>query len=594
MLVPGAVAALSGAMAHGAILTVDRKGGEGRFATIQAALDLARPGDTVHVRAGVYRERVKFKTGGRPDAPVTLEGDEGAVIDGSTPVPLHWEPAPEIGPAVYRTPLAFFPFTVTANGKIVTTLDERRTSTPAATPHPYGWKQIFWREAFVRGVGPSGWEGVKALAMYRHAEKELLLRFQGELDPRQMAITVAPKEPVVEIKGVDHCVVRGVALRNSSIGVLLERTKGSTVEACEIAPADFGVAIREGAERCLVRFNRISMNPYAGADPTSPGAWDNWQAVKVGGFYDRTGISIGPSRGYHEICDNAIHDHWDGISDFGNPPWEPKVTNPTDNTGLRVHHNRISNLSDDGMETMGPGVDGRWHDNLIEKTLCGFRIKAPQKGPLYIYRNLFLENKEDFRNWGAGDQLFPEAVVWVYHNTSTSDAAVTMNYGLTNGPVTTPGYHYLNNLFWCRHWVGKPAKLPLPDWKGEGNVFVRVTPEALRPWDKPMDAAGEERNLAAWQAGILLAENAGIDKASLWVKEGGPGFQDAAARNLALREESPARRRGADLSKRNLPGCGEGYFKGTAPDAGALQWGESMPVTPRLPERKARAGNAPR
>lgn len=565
----------------GAVLTVSSGPGEGQFQSIQDALDVAKAGDTVKVAKGVYQERVKFKKGGQKGAPVILEGEPGAIIDASTPVALQWQPAPDIGPGVYRTPLPFFPFTITADGKIITTLDEKRTSTTDKEPPPHGWKQILWREAFVNGIGPSKWKGVKALAMYRHAEKELLVRFQNELDPRQMTMSVAPKEPAVLVSGADRCVVRGFAIRNAAIGVWLEKTLGSVVEGCEIDPADFGVWLREGADRCTVRFNRIALHPYAGANANSLGAWDNWQATKVGGFYDRSGVSIGPSLGGHEVHDNYIHDHWDGICDFGNPPWGPKVDHPTDNTGLRIHHNRISNLADDGMETMGPSIDGQWHDNLIEKARCGFRIKAPQKGPLYIYRNIFFENKEDFRNWGSGEQLFPEAVVWVYHNTSTSDAAITMNYGTGPLAVTTPGYHFFNNLFWCLRWVDKSSKVPLPDWKGDYNVFVRVTPEAPRPWDSPIDAEAAAKNLVRWQDGIALAEKAGLDKHSTWVEGGHPGFADVAGQNVSLKEDSPARGRGIDLTSKSLPGCPAGYFQGSAPDAGALPFGEAMPVIPR-------------
>jgi hypothetical protein len=95
------------------VLVVDRKhaaaadtnpGTEAQpFTTIQAALDKAGPGDTVTVRAGVYREGVKFRRGGTylagtrstvpwdPREPewITLEayGDERVVLDGSAEVP---------------------------------------------------------------------------------------------------------------------------------------------------------------------------------------------------------------------------------------------------------------------------------------------------------------------------------------------------------------------------------------------------------------------------------------------------------------------------------------------------------------------------
>jgi nitrous oxidase accessory protein len=51
-------------------------GPAGRFPSIGAALAAARPGDTVHVAAGVYHEKLVI------DLPVVLIGEPGAVIDG--------------------------------------------------------------------------------------------------------------------------------------------------------------------------------------------------------------------------------------------------------------------------------------------------------------------------------------------------------------------------------------------------------------------------------------------------------------------------------------------------------------------------------
>jgi nitrous oxidase accessory protein len=51
-------------------------GNAGEYASIGEALEAARPGDTVHVGAGVYREHLVIKK------PVTLRGEPGAIIDG--------------------------------------------------------------------------------------------------------------------------------------------------------------------------------------------------------------------------------------------------------------------------------------------------------------------------------------------------------------------------------------------------------------------------------------------------------------------------------------------------------------------------------
>ena len=113
----GLILALAG-VAQSADLIVDQKNVraddknpgtlEAPFKTIQAALDLAKPGDTVQVRGGVYHESVKFKRSGTNDSGVipdrefdlngiqwiTLEAykDEHVALDGSVAIPADkWE-----------------------------------------------------------------------------------------------------------------------------------------------------------------------------------------------------------------------------------------------------------------------------------------------------------------------------------------------------------------------------------------------------------------------------------------------------------------------------------------------------------------------
>ena len=53
------------------------------FVTVQKAADLVQPGDTVRLKAGVYRQQFVLKTSGTEKAPITFEaapGDEGKVL----------------------------------------------------------------------------------------------------------------------------------------------------------------------------------------------------------------------------------------------------------------------------------------------------------------------------------------------------------------------------------------------------------------------------------------------------------------------------------------------------------------------------------
>lgn len=79
------------------------------FDTIQKALDAARPGDRIFVRAGHYSETVRFPRSGAEGKPIILEGERGtngewlSVIDPGVPL-TGWTPAPEIGEGVFKRP----------------------------------------------------------------------------------------------------------------------------------------------------------------------------------------------------------------------------------------------------------------------------------------------------------------------------------------------------------------------------------------------------------------------------------------------------------------------------------------------------------
>jgi len=67
----------------------DRAVGSARspWQSITTALERSEPGDTVHLLPGTYYEKVIITVSGEEGAPITLAGQEGAIIDGSQEAP---------------------------------------------------------------------------------------------------------------------------------------------------------------------------------------------------------------------------------------------------------------------------------------------------------------------------------------------------------------------------------------------------------------------------------------------------------------------------------------------------------------------------
>ncbi len=514
--------------------------------TVQQAIDQAQPGDTVFLKPGIYRERVKFTRSGQHGKPITLEGEDGAVLDGSDPITLDWQPAFDIGPGVYRADAAWKPYHFVANDKTLTSLRWDRVTRKARNE---AWK---WPAIFRDGPEGRTLKGVGGLILHRDATKDIIVRFHGDLDPTNMTWHAAPKQAVVHIENVDRIVIRNLTIRHGWYGVNVSNSMGVVVEHCQVGPTHHGIWLGTNSDRATVRFNKITQQPWSVTGPTPNQArenWTNWIAHKRGGHWDSFGIELYKTAGGHRVHDNFIHDHWGGIESKGEGDH---------NRGSEIHHNRIINISDDALEPTLAVGDTRWHNNRIENAICGFRIKHVTVGPVFAYHNIFLRCTEDFRNYG--EKKLKPVEVYVYHNTSTARRAAYVSNKVHG--IGTPNYYYLNNLFYAGKWWHNSGKSVDPNWHGAGNVFVP------RTYDE------------AWMAQKQFAHSLGIDVQSKWIDDGNPGFADAAKDNLALTHDSPARDAAIDIStivKRPLPGL----EAGTMTDAGALQFGQSMPIVPR-------------
>jgi hypothetical protein len=525
--------------------------------TLQQAADLAQAGDTIRLTPGVYQQRVAFnKNSGEYGKPITLEGPADAIIDGSLPADIKWEDVSFITKGLYRTPLAWRPWTITANNKSITQFYYKRVKIGTT-----GNKNTQWPALFEKGTQGRTLKGAQAVAMVNDDERMLYIRFEDNTNPATLSFALSPKFPVVLVDGVHRIVIRGVTIRNGWCGVYLKDTLGSFVEHCHIGPTHHGVQIAENADRCTVRFNDITLNPLAHIDPKGDGRgnWTNWLCTKTHGYWDHFGISFADSTGGNQVHDNYVHDHWGGIEDHSR--------SADANEGNVVHHNFIQNIADDGLEPEGTQPNCQWYDNIVTNCICGFRIKPVKKGPMYIYRNIIYNCGEGLRNFSTSSSK-PE--VFVYQNTTYAwRAAYSSNSVFDDG---LKNYHYYNNLLIGANAWSNAKGSKLPDWHGDYNILLRRSDSS--DWDKS----------------VAILKKQGLEAHSQFLATDTPVVKDLEKFDFTLIANSPAKGAGANISQRigkTLPGMEDAKYQGSSPDIGALAYGQAMPKLPRTPDQIA-------
>ena len=109
---------------------------EAPFATIAHAAERVKPGDTVKIGPGLYREQITFRKSGKKDAPITFLGSRGkngeylSVVEAPGATLDNWIPAPEIAPEVWKTPLKERPDLVLMDGKMIALIFQKRMDLP--------------------------------------------------------------------------------------------------------------------------------------------------------------------------------------------------------------------------------------------------------------------------------------------------------------------------------------------------------------------------------------------------------------------------------------------------------------------------------
>jgi hypothetical protein len=497
-----------------------------RFSTIQAAVDAAtKPGDTVLVYPGTYREKVTVAHSGTRARPIVIRAQgDGAMLDGGRVTgPLTWTNEGELG---YSTMLADVHGVVADQGRLFqynylysNNGSDELASLSAGGPGGYHYEDGKLWVKFADGSSPALHE------LHIGGLIDNAFTLDGSyviVDGFEIAYYGMPVDGAIHINGDNDVVRRCNIHENSRTGVLVKGGNG------------------------LIEENYI---------------WDtsiwqfDWNSAKGSTAENNTIEVAGPVGRGNVIRNNVLSGTFDCIGTHGELKHPEKVT-----TELDIHGNHLSFCSDDTYEIEGHQSNVRIFDNVGEFTHMGLSVTPAHVGPVFFIRNIVwnygaaLASQRD--GWRASgikvnfDENQISGQTFVYHNTFYTTEPGTRGIVLLLEPGRSHGLTLRNNIISSPEetWFdGTPMPVDL-DYDGLYN-----TSAIFASWfgvDYP--------DYASWQA-------ATGQEAHAIAAFGVPEFVDAAAGNFGLPAGSPLR----DKAVR-IPGINDAY-EGAAPDIGAIE-----------------------
>ena len=557
--------------------------------SVQYAVDRAAPGAVIRLEPGTYHEQVLITGSGRQNAPITIEGardsqgnrlsriDAGERVDPDT-----WEPAPEVGPNVYKNQsLPFEPQILTVDDQFLAHV--HRVHDGSAFPFGSAMEVIAWPEdhrlaerplLVTRRIGQGFrfWDALGGLYVH-HPDQEKGITYlrltekAGETDPRKRNdIAVSDGGPAINIDNAAHIVIKGIEVTQGNTGIKIhgQGSRDILIDDCFITHGRARVEITDQASDITVRDSHLTM----GFHGTAPGAWSLGNDMDVaareflyrffkyahgtGAVSDDRSVQVRGASEAITVKNSLLEEGLIGISS-------------SSNRKLTVKNNAIHGFSSSGMVLSAGTLDAKIHDNLIHDCNINIRLhhlNSPggEGHRAYIFRNRMFQWKEPggrhfFAHGIPGvEEAHPEPEIFIYHNTMVGGGP---SFNLNRRVGATPEIKFVNNIInTSRHpyiageelsqnkdalglfdynWLGGPFRIrDKPAWFGENNVVER----GGSPWsfDDLPDFRLPERHRAI-EAGIDISQDFTID----------------------------------DQTYAPLPGIQKNYFYGKRPDIGAVQ-----------------------
>lgn len=433
--------------------------------TIQKAIGIAKPGNYILIKKGVYNEVIKIKNSGTKGKPITIkgalstDGNFKTIIDPSIKI-SGWVLAPEIGTLIFKKKLDFNPGELTIDGKRVCRINDNLMK------NGKGFKLLTTapeEEIFLPGGSRKKikfWDGIEVL--YGYVDGFIFIRFRGGDDPNNKKINVSDKDSAITLMNSSNIVLKDIMVKGAYQAIKISGTESAynTIENMKLINGYCRIRIEKGAHNNTIRNNELTMDYYA-ADYLGAGSTTGTypELIKrylyyifkytVGtGVSNDFGIFMINSGSNNIIEYNEIYNGLVGIRGYTKKP-HPR------SEGLIIRNNKIYNMSSVGI-TSDQGISSEIYNNYIYNcniTIRMHNINSPEDlgRHVYIYNNKF-SNPHHLGlpfyvyNSNGKKESSVEPFYYIYHNTLAGGRDF---FGISDHVIQSGGmknFYIVNNM----------------------------------------------------------------------------------------------------------------------------------------------------
>lgn len=454
------------------------------YATIQEAVDAAKPGDTVRIEPGVYFEHVQVRVRGTAQKPITIKADRIAknrvIITGADSIvrtgKIKWQPDDRMQglywiawdkprpTRVLYSGADLYPYKSLENLlQFMAVIDEKR---PSSGPR-HGYVLDEQEHRIYLRLHPSGKYGSTD-------PNEHTMCISGPLGQDEVVglEVTEPSHYNIGILGLSdaHIVIEGLTFETPGITGLYTQSNDVLVRDCWFVGCRSGVggtvpyfrpenmSYEKTANRVTVEHCQFTQFPVYD-DGCETMAIDKrfWQRKDIsGGLPDwRMNYEVGITSLMGKdwvVRRNHVHNAFEALSS----------RSTTNSLNARIEENLFEKLLDNAVETEDHARDIHINRNVIRDTFVPLSWQPlegePWPGPVYCYQNIIYNSPEH-------DSLFAFRKPPIFKIGATS---ARKQYGKDYLPhVADPGLLFFNNtaiwpngcVFWGAIWGNNPDQV---------------------------------------------------------------------------------------------------------------------------------------